>query len=226
MVFLYSHLLEVSAIKVKHEINWNPLVTEKLSFENIFEQDVNIGEYMDIICPQYDEDQMNIMMFEVYNVTKEVFDSCGKINEGAEKLLSCHNPRKTTKLTMKFQKFSPNPRGFIFYPEESYYLIAILNGYDEHNSQANCGNKMRMEIKVHQRRHHNNFRKTEKITTVIRNSPKFLVTKPETKIARKISVNHAETFKTRDASESSSIKTTSNIYAFMTTILIWFLLSL
>ena len=54
----------------------------RLSFENIFEQDVNIGEYMDIICPQYDEDQMNIMMFEVYNVTKEVFDSCGKINEG------------------------------------------------------------------------------------------------------------------------------------------------
>ena len=62
---------------------------------------------------------------------------------------------------------------------------------------------MRMEIKVHQRRHHNNFRKTEKITTVIRNSPKFLVTKPETKIARKISVNHAETFKSKFQNEKN-----------------------
>ena len=36
---------------------------------------------MDIICPQF-EDDTSISSFVVYNVTKEVFDSCGKIDEG------------------------------------------------------------------------------------------------------------------------------------------------
>ena len=48
----------------------------------IFYQIVEIGEYMDIICPQYDLDETNVMTFVIYNVTKQVFDSCGKINEG------------------------------------------------------------------------------------------------------------------------------------------------
>ena len=45
---------------------------------------------------------------------------------GAEKLLICNKPTKCTKLTMKFQKFSPNPKGFIFIPGESYYLMGWL----------------------------------------------------------------------------------------------------
>ena len=43
---------------------------------------MKIGEYMDVICPQYDVDEINIMTFVIYNVTKQVFESCGKINEG------------------------------------------------------------------------------------------------------------------------------------------------
>ena len=39
-----------------------------------------IGEYMDVICPQYDVDETNIMTFVIYNVTKDVFDTCGKIH--------------------------------------------------------------------------------------------------------------------------------------------------
>ena len=37
---------------------------------------------MDIKCPQYNVDETNINTFVIYNVTKQVFDSCGKINEG------------------------------------------------------------------------------------------------------------------------------------------------
>ena len=40
---------------------------------------------MDIICPQYDVGETNIMTFVIYNVTKQVFDNCGKINEGNSK---------------------------------------------------------------------------------------------------------------------------------------------
>ena len=53
-----------------------------MSKGRVFQHDVKIGEYMDIICPQYDVDETNIMTFVIYNVTKQVFDSCGKINEG------------------------------------------------------------------------------------------------------------------------------------------------
>ena len=54
----------------------------RLSKGKLYQKDVRIGEYMDIICPQYDVDETNIMTFVIYNVTKEVFDTCGKINEG------------------------------------------------------------------------------------------------------------------------------------------------
>ena len=37
---------------------------------------------MDIICPQYDIDEINIMTFVIYNVTKDVFDSCRRVNKG------------------------------------------------------------------------------------------------------------------------------------------------
>ena len=36
---------------------------------------------MDIICPQIENESI-ISSFVVYNVTKKVFDSCDKINEG------------------------------------------------------------------------------------------------------------------------------------------------
>ena len=37
---------------------------------------------MDIICPQYDVDEINVMTFVIYNVTKDAFESCGKVNQG------------------------------------------------------------------------------------------------------------------------------------------------
>ena len=54
----------------------------------MFQQEVKIGEYMDIICPQYDVDETNVMTFVIYNVTKQVFESCSKINEGVTTLKS------------------------------------------------------------------------------------------------------------------------------------------
>ena len=54
----------------------------RLTAGKIYHHDVKIGDYMDITCPQYDVDETNIMTFVIYNVTKQVFDSCGEINEG------------------------------------------------------------------------------------------------------------------------------------------------
>ena len=52
-----------------------------LSSGEILRENVKVGGNMDIICPQF-EDDTSISSFVVYNVTKEVFDSCGKIDEG------------------------------------------------------------------------------------------------------------------------------------------------
>jgi len=224
-------LSSVGSDKVKYDIFWNPELTEKLSSGNVFQHNVKIGEYMDILCPQYDVDEINVMTFVIYNVTKQVFDSCGKINEDAEKLLICNKPTKCTKLTMKFQKFSPNPRGFIFIPGESYYLMAYANDNEAMTSQSNCDDKMRMEIKVHPKRHHNHnhMKRTTKHSTVVRKSPKFVKTQPyieettttTTTITEKdkIDINHAGIFQGRDEPENNSFITSPNYSLIVTSLL-------
>ena len=54
---------------------------------------------------------------------KSVCSICIFFKLDAAKVLQCNQSKKQRKLTMKFQEFSPNPTGFIFYPEESYYLM-------------------------------------------------------------------------------------------------------
>jgi len=149
IILCISTLRTVATDKVKYDISWNPEVTEKLSKGKIFKHEVTIGEYMDIICPQYDvdEDKANILTFVIYNVTKDEFDKCSKINS-TDRLLACTTPSQNTKLTLKFQTFSPNPRGFIYRPGETYYLMAY-NPENEKESFPDCSNRMRMKIIVH-----------------------------------------------------------------------------
>ena len=54
-----------------------------------------------------------------------------------------------------------------------------------------------MKINVHPKRHHNHHRKTNKFTTVVRKSPKFLMNgnNIDTETPNNINVEHAETFK-------------------------------
>jgi len=223
---LFSTILESTAEKIKHNIFWNPDVNEILSKGKLYQKDVKIGEYMDIICPQYDVEETNIMTFVIYNVTKQVFDSCGKINEGAKLLLTCNKPRKTAKLTLKFQTFSPNPKGLVFYPGESYYLMSYTDKNEAIYSHRNCNDKMRMEIKVfHKKQHHNYQQKTDEITTVVRKSPKFSVTKPvdsNSSIKEKVISNQVGVFNDNGHPGSSSIMTSSNTLLLMTLVLTYY----
>merc|ERR1719376_748016 len=142
----------------------------------------------------------------------------------------------STKLTMKFQKFSPNPRGFIFIPDESYYLMAYANDNEAMTSNSNCDNKMRMEIKVHPKRHHNHnhMKRTTKHSTVVRKSPKFVKTQPHIEettttittttttenIENKLDVNVAGVFQGRDDHpENNSFVTSSNILLIVTSLI-------
>ena len=42
---------------------------------------------------------------------------------GQARIMKCLTPIQNTKITFKFQMFSPNPRGFLWQPDETYYLI-------------------------------------------------------------------------------------------------------
>jgi len=154
-VIITSLGYQATSDRVKYDISWNPKITEKLSPGRIFHHDVTIGEYMDVICPQYDVDESKdeMMTFLVYNVTKEVFHSCSKITNETAKILSCTHPTRNTKLTIKFQSFSPNPKGFIYKPNSYYYLMSYLNDESARNSEPNCENKMRMKLFVHPGKH-------------------------------------------------------------------------
>ena len=60
----------------------------------------------------------------------------------------------------------------------SYLFTAYANDNEAITSSSNCDNKMRMEIKVHPKRHHNHIKRTTKHSTVVRKSPKFIKTEP------------------------------------------------
>ena len=57
-------------------------------------------------------------------------------------------------------------------------FTAFVNDNEARSSCRNCQDKMRMEIKVHPNRHHNHYPKNpDTITTIVKKSPKFSVTK-------------------------------------------------
>ena len=54
-----------------------------------------------------------------------------------------------------------------------------MNDNEVRSSSRNCQHKMTMEIKVHPKRHQNHYSKNpDIITTIVKKSPKFSVTKP------------------------------------------------
>ena len=79
---------------------------------------------------------------------------------------------------------------------------AYNNDNEAKTAQPNCNDKMRMEIKVHPKRHHSHIKHTNipTTTTVDRKSPKFVDTKPsklhpKTKETTTRAVNQAGMFK-------------------------------
>ena len=72
------------------------------------------------------------------------------------------------------------------------FFTAFVKDNEVKSSSRNCQDKMRMEIKVHPKRHHNHHTKNpDTITTLVKKSPKFSVTKP----VDKVDSNHAGFYK-------------------------------
>lgn len=113
-----------------------------------------MNEYMDIFCPQFDLDtpREQMLKFAVYNVSKDTFHDCNFVKEDYKKILVCDHPQRAKKLTIKFQKYSPNPLGFTYQPNKSYFFMAVPWVLD--TSMTSCDDVTRMQLNVHPRRHH------------------------------------------------------------------------
>jgi len=221
-------LLEVTVSNAKHHVHWNPDVFQKISERNILYHEVKLDELMDITCSKHHLAKTNFMKFVIYNVSKEVFHSCSKINKDAEKILSCNQFRQEKKITFKFQKFSPNPRGFIFYPEESYYLMAYANDNETKIAQANCKDKTRMEIKVLPKNYNKSLKKTELFTIVKRKLQRSLDSTSHIMIStnKKIMAHYAALHRGPENAgnaESNSNKTSTNCNLLLMSLSIAFL---
>ncbi|XP_076808977.1 uncharacterized protein LOC143452041 [Clavelina lepadiformis] len=127
-VFLMLSIsVQTEANTERHVIYWNTAMTPGLSGKD-FVVNVEIGQFMDILCPQHSllgitNGPRELSTFDLYNVTENEFDQC---KSGGRKnfIFTCDRPERENKLTIKFQLISPSPLGFRFQYCQDYYLLA------------------------------------------------------------------------------------------------------
>lgn len=110
----------------RHYIYWDSSITKIIKDPN-YSLKVEMGHFMDIVCPltnlQSPDDKTPLPVFDLFNVTKEGFDTCNP--EGGRLIFACSLPEQENKLTIKFQSISPSPFGFRFQECQEYYFIAV-----------------------------------------------------------------------------------------------------
>lgn len=131
-------------------------------FGSEYTRHVQLQEKMDIFCPQYesaaDEDSRTFSKSHhfqiIYLVDEESYNSCHLNVERAKKIMSCEQPIRVKKYTMKFQEVNPNPFGLEFHADTDYYFISTSIGDDigglTHREEGVCAShSMKMKVKVH-----------------------------------------------------------------------------
>lgn len=85
-----------------------------------------IGDRLDIICPK-GEQSRPYEYYKLYMVRKEQAESCSTIMD-PNVLVTCNQPDKEFRFTIKFQEFSPNYMGLEFRRNQDYYITSTSNG--------------------------------------------------------------------------------------------------
>ncbi|XP_039256486.1 uncharacterized protein LOC120333183 [Styela clava] len=110
----------------RHYIYWDPVITKIIKDPN-YSLQVQMGHFMDIVCPLSNlgitDNPEPPALFDLYNVTKEGFDTCNPL--GGRLIFACSLPDQENKLTIKFQSISPSPFGFRFQECQEYYFLAV-----------------------------------------------------------------------------------------------------
>jgi len=149
-----------SASRVAEEIFWN---VDNSRFANEYALDVNLEDKVDIYCPQYSsaaaDDRTETFSSDkhyqtIYMVSEESFNSC-RLGDfrSFKKIMTCSQPVREKKFTVKFQEVSPSPFGLEFKPDQDYFFISTSDGDLENLDQKAGGvcasHSMKMRIAVH-----------------------------------------------------------------------------
>jgi len=160
MKMFYGILALASASRVAEEIFWN---VENSRFGNEYALDVNLEDKVDIYCPQYSsaaaDDRTETFSSDkhyqtIYMVSEESFNSC-RLGDfrSFKKIMTCSQPVREKKFTVKFQEVSPSPFGLEFKPNQDYFFISTSEGNLENLDQKAGGvcasHSMKMRIAVH-----------------------------------------------------------------------------
>ncbi|KRZ74340.1 Ephrin-B2 [Trichinella papuae] len=114
---------------------------------------VQLHDKVDLICPQYKRETLpNLLEFSIiYMVDKVGYESCS-INSTARLVGLCTVPYKKQVVTVVFRRFTPNPGGLEFVPNQRYYLITTSTGKMEGMQNTNLGlcysKNMRLQFDV------------------------------------------------------------------------------
>lgn len=127
LVFLLD-LLGTAASNME-PIYWNSL-NERFRDDKGYVLYPQIGDRLDLICPPLDTARStpDYEFYKLYLVSsREQADRC-EVNGPPNIVLTCDEPTRERRFTIKFQEFSPNLWGHEFKSMHDYYIIATSDG--------------------------------------------------------------------------------------------------
>ncbi|XP_022529935.2 ephrin-A4 [Astyanax mexicanus] len=127
LLLLLVHVLS-SALAKRHVVYWNS-TNPRLTSDDYSVQ-VNLNDYLDILCPHYPPGQPPAGPPEtlaLYLVAESQFQGCQE-TKGAVKRWECnkpHDPLGPVRFSEKIQRFTPFSLGFEFLPGRHYYYSSL-----------------------------------------------------------------------------------------------------
>ncbi|XP_069841999.1 ephrin-B1 isoform X2 [Dendropsophus ebraccatus] len=120
-------LCRVSAVlgKILEPVTWNSQNPRFLPGKGLVLYP-EIGDRLDIICPKGEPSQP-YEYYKLYMVRRDQAESCSTVMD-PNVLVTCNQPEKEFRFTIKFQEFSPNYMGLEFRRNQDYYITSTSNG--------------------------------------------------------------------------------------------------
>ncbi|XP_063793158.1 ephrin-B1 [Pseudophryne corroboree] len=120
-------LCRVSAVlsKIMEPVTWNSQNPRFLSGKGLVIYP-EIGDRLDIICPR-GEPSRPYEYYKLYMVRRDQAEFCSTVMD-PNVLVTCNQPDKEFRFTIKFQEFSPNYMGLEFKKKQDYYITSTSNG--------------------------------------------------------------------------------------------------
>ncbi|KAL7978104.1 hypothetical protein Chor_005091 [Crotalus horridus] len=132
----------------RHTVFWNS-TNPKFQRED-YTVEVRLNEYLDIICPHYEDNSVPVHSMErytLYLVEREEYDTC-KPRSKDQVRWQCNRPdalHGPERLSEKFQRFTPFTLGKEFREGHEYYYIYIIKAKPIHRHRDSC---LKLKVKV------------------------------------------------------------------------------